>query len=108
MKNFYEFGYLDIPEHTQDALENYFLRGWRPGGFVTAVLANDLMRACVSCDPANRQSLVDIAKWVQHRAPTGSWGNYDTVDAWLADVDGRRTQYAEAMEKCAMWKVLSE
>lgn len=108
MKNFYDFNYLDIPQHTQDALENYFLRGWSPGGFVTAVLANDLMRACTSCDPQNRESLVDIAKWVHHRAPTGSWGNYATVTAWLNDVDQRQTIYADTMEKQAMWKVLSE
>lgn len=108
MKNFYDFSYLDIPLHAQDTLENYLLRGWSPGGFLTAVLANDLMRACTSCDPTNRQSLVDIAKWVQHRAPTGSWGNYDTVDAWINDVGQRRTRYADAMEKQAVWKVLSE
>lgn len=108
MKSFYDFSYLDIPQHTQDALETYLLRGWSPGGFLTAVLANDLMRACVSCDPANRQSLTDIAKWVQHCAPNGSWGNYQTVSDWLSDYKGCRTQYADHMEKQAMWKILSE
>jgi hypothetical protein len=30
-----------IPEHTRESLMNYFVYGYQPGGFVTAVLAGN-------------------------------------------------------------------
>lgn len=103
-----DYSYYDVPDHTRESLENYFFRGWLPGSFVTAVLTNDLVRACTSCDHVNREYIVDIAKWVLHNAPHGSWGNSDNLQKWAHDVDGCRSDFVQAWEKKAMWRALHE
>jgi len=102
------YDYHDVPEHTCEALENYFFHGYEPGSFVVAVLTNDLVRACTSCDHVNREHIVDIVKWVMHKAPSGSWGSEQRVLNWIKDTDGRRTEFVEAWEKRAMWEALQE
>lgn len=72
-----------VPEHTHDALMNYFLRAWEPGSFLMSVLTNDLMGAAGRADSENRKHLAEIATWVCHNAPYGSWGTGDAVQGWL-------------------------
>ena len=72
-----------IPAHTHEALMNYFDRGWEPGSFLMAVLQNDLMRATFSADHMNRSKLPEIAAWVYHNAPSGSWGSDKAIRGWL-------------------------
>lgn len=103
-----DYSHHDVPEHTQEALNNYFFHGYEPGNFVTAVLCNDLMRATNSCDHINKKYLTDIAKWVMHNAPNMSWGSRQMVQDWLHDVDGARTKFVTACEKRAMWEALNE
>jgi len=109
MKEFrLDYSYHNVPEHTREALENYFFHGYEPGRFVTAVLCNDLIAACTSCDHINRDSIVDIVKWIVHRAPMGAWGNQMAVADWIKDVGGRRTAYVDEFEKRLMWETLAE
>ena len=76
--------FIQIPDHARAALEMYFKQGFAPGSFCTAVLANDLNAAAHRADPWNRANLADIARWVQHNAPRGSWGSYEAVEGWLS------------------------
>lgn len=103
-----DYSYYNVPEHTREALENYFFYGYLPGSFVTAVITNDLVRACNSCDHINREAIVDITKWVMHNAPNGSWGNHNNLQNWLHDADSCRTKFVEEWEKRAMWESLQE
>lgn len=98
----------NVPPHTAEAIENYLIRGFQPGGFVTSVLANDLLGAATSCDHINKQCIIDIVKWVAAFAPVGSWGNYDNVGNWLEDKDGLRTKYAAEIEKRFIWEKLQK
>jgi len=95
-----------VPEHTQEALENYLIRGYQPGGFLTACLTGDLFRAVQSADTANRGMIYAIVLWIMHNAPEGSWGSYPAVENWCADKGGRRTQYREQCEKSKTWLTL--
>lgn len=72
-----------VPEHTHEALMNYFNNGWEPGSFLMAVLRNDLMQASFRADHINRPKLPEIAAWVYHNAPIGSWGNDEAIRGWL-------------------------
>jgi len=72
-----------VPEHTHEALLNYFDRCWEPGSFLMAVLKNDLMQASFRADHINRSKLPEIAAWVYHNAPTGSWGSEEIIRGWL-------------------------
>lgn len=97
-----------VPDHTKEAFENYFFKGFEPGSFLTSVLKNDLIGACTRCDHINREHIVNITKWMLHNAPTGSWGNHAAVEAWLFDKDNCRSKWADMKEKAIMWAVLQE
>ena len=97
-----------VPEHTQHALENYIIHGLQPGGFVTAVLCNNLIKAASSCDHLNQQYLSDIAKWVFHAAPIGCWGDERTIARWVADTDQIRTNFVVPLQKQKMWEMLQQ
>jgi hypothetical protein len=104
-----EFDSYHFPNLTEDiveAFENYLISGWNPGGFGTAMLAGDLFRAASVADVHNRTAIADVAKWIMHCAPQGSWGSYEIVERWMSDVDNVRTIYATAQEKKFIWKTL--
>ena len=96
----------DIPPHTQEALENYLIRGYMPGGFLTACLVGDLYRAVQSADTANRQMLWAIVRWIMHNAPEGSWGSAEAMRNWTADKNGCRTEFIEQCERKKVWLTL--
>ena len=85
---------MEVPQHTQETLEGYLLRGWEPGGFVTAMLAMDMERALATADTANRQMMWVVGRWIIEDAPPESWGSYDQVTNWCKDINGRRTKWA--------------
>ena len=66
-----------------DAAIRYVEKRWRPGGFLTAVLSNDLKEAFGRADEKSRAGLFAIVKWLYNEAPSTCWGNSDRVEAWL-------------------------
>lgn len=58
-----------IPAHTQEALKNYVERGYMPGGFLTAVLCNNLSEAAFRADSQNTPVLAEITKYVVWNVP---------------------------------------
>ena len=101
-------GELSIPQHTMEALDSYFLRGWEPGGFLTSILINDLYGAVRSADYANKHVIYEIVEWLtlEPIVPKDSWGHEKLVECWLHDVDNRRTKFVDKMEKEYIWKTL--
>ena len=101
-------GELSIPTHTMEALDDYFLRGYEPGGFLTSVLTNNLIGAVNSADSANRHAIYEIVKWLttERNVPPKSWGCTENVVDWLHDKDGIRTKWVDKMEKEYIWKAL--
>jgi hypothetical protein len=91
---------------TDEGLENYLMRGFQPGGFLTAVLANDLRLAVGRADHWNLDNLPRIVKEVTFKMPSISWGSYAAVKDWCQDADGRQTYYREQKEKEYTWRVL--
>ena len=80
-------------------LEHYLIRGFPPGSFTTAVLANDLYSAVARADHWNRPAIAEIVQTVAQICPVHAYGSYEAVKAWLKDADGRRSKYAT-------WKML--
>lgn len=59
-----------FPDHTRDALTSCVEHGYEPGGFLQAVLDNNLVLAAGRADEANRRHLAFIAQvieWVGFR-----------------------------------------
>jgi hypothetical protein len=101
--------YTDIDtgnNYLDEALENYLIHGFMPGGFLTSVLANDLCMAVGRADHWNQDNLPRIVKEVTFKMPSISWGSYAAVKDWCRDKDGRRSEYAQRKEKEYTWKVL--
>ena len=74
----------------QEAIFNYLVYGWEPGGFLTAVMANDLLRAATVADVENVKRLAHVARFVVYALPHGCYGNYDQVKSWCRLTDEER------------------
>lgn len=64
-------------------LNHYLIDHIRPGGFLYAVLTNDLLHAVLMADSINRRKLPDIVTVIFDVASQGSWGNVEKVETWL-------------------------
>lgn len=73
----------NVPDHTLEALNNYFKFGWEPGSFLMSVLCNDLYTASGRADHMNKPALAYIAQYIVNEAPYGSWGDVETVRDWI-------------------------
>lgn len=93
-------------EDFKESMVNYLIHGLHPGGFATAMLANDLERALYNSDTHNRTVYWGIAIWVREELPSHAWGSYQAVEDWCADQDGRRTAYLTELEKKYVWRLL--
>jgi hypothetical protein len=67
-----------------EGLRLYFEHHRPTGGFLTAVLENDLRAACERADMTNRRMLFDIVSWLYNEAPAQAWGSKERVERWLA------------------------
>jgi len=72
-----------IPDRTKQTIDDYVKHGWNPGGFVTAVLANDLMNSFGRADEENQVAMLSIVKYVYNNTPMSCHGSYEAVNAWL-------------------------
>lgn len=104
----YEYTRDCVPEHAQESIENYLMYGYDPGGFMSAMFAGNLFSAASSADQANGPAMQEIANWIMHCAPVGSYGHRQNVRDWLQDKDGIRTKFADKMEKAYIIKKLKE
>lgn len=75
--------YEGLPEHIRGGIKRYIEEKIPPGGFLTAVLSNDLVRSFASADHVNRHMMFDIVKWLYNEAPKNCWGSPERVKAWL-------------------------
>ena len=78
-----------ISRWAKESLDKYAKDRIPPGGFLIAVLANDLMEAMGRADENNRYNLHDICSYVYNNIPSGCHGSYDIVDAWLDRKEGK-------------------
>jgi len=86
------FADYNIPQHTQSALKRYVEHGYMPGGFLTAVLCNDLFQAVCRADHMNQACLADIVKWIYNSMPMAARGSEDNMMNWCRAV---QTELAE-------------
>jgi hypothetical protein len=75
--------YGRIPERTVKSLDMYVNHHLEPGGFLRAVLQNNLAKACGRADEENIEVLPIIVTWLVNNAPAKCWGSEDIVERWL-------------------------
>ncbi len=78
-------GEYNVPEHTMGALRRYVDNGLHPGGFLKAVLENNLFQAFSSADYANRIHMFDIVRHIYNEEPNSCWGHKGIVENWCKE-----------------------
>jgi hypothetical protein len=73
----------DIQDETAASLRRYADEGVPTGGFLQAVLANDLFEAVGRADDFNGRALPEICKYVYNEMSSACWGSYEKVAAHL-------------------------
>ena len=84
-----------IPGYMQGGLIRYFNDRLPPGGFLTAVLENDLMGAFAHADDTNKRRMRSYVMWLYNEVPgrpNGGWGSPEAVKKWL---DGGEYGYGD-------------
>lgn len=71
-----------VPDHMHQGLRLWIEQGVLPGGFMTAVLENDLKEALARADHINRECLFNIVSFLYNFAPGPCWGSPEKVSAW--------------------------
>lgn len=77
-----ESGIHLVPEHLRAGLMAHVMTGRPVGGFLTAVLSNDLLEAVNRADDQSFPALPKIMKFLYNYTPGPCWGSREKVDAW--------------------------
>jgi hypothetical protein len=80
--DFHDWG--QVPHHIREGLARYINVGCPVGGFLHAVLTNDLRDAVARADDMNLAALRHIMQWLYCQAPGGCSGSAARVQAWQA------------------------
>jgi hypothetical protein len=75
---------LDLPEHCHAGFADYVLQGVEPGGFLYALLTNDLRRTFERADGRNVHRILDYVKFLYSDCPARCWGSEQMVAEWIA------------------------
>ena len=71
------------PERVVKDLLRYSVLRIPAGGFLQAVLENNLREACGRADDFNRERLFEIVSFIYNELPSQCWGSPAKVKAWL-------------------------
>jgi hypothetical protein len=76
-------GNSEAIDHFIPGLIRYVNEHIETGGFLRAVLENDLREACDRADPLSRPVLADLVTYIELILPAECWGSPEKVKAWL-------------------------
>ena len=72
-----------IGEDLLGSLQRYVELRIETGGFLRAILENDLVKACDRADLQNRGQIFHIVSFIYNNLPRKCWGSPEKVAAWL-------------------------
>jgi hypothetical protein len=108
------FSKWEVDKDFADPMYNYLIFGFNPGGFFTAVLANDFAAAVQRSHPSNNISaLKRLVGWMNDCMPSDAYGSYTAVEEWYKMDDEDRRYCLERHHllyttKEEVWKVLND
>ena len=79
----YTFLDYTLPPHAHQSLDLYAEKRVEPGGFLKAVLCNDLIGAVSKADSRNLANLPAIVAYVYNKLPASCWGSPEDYHNWL-------------------------
>ena len=77
------YDYSKLPEHMREGTRRYIEDGGPPGGFLKAVICNDLMEALSRADDINRDRILDFVRFFRWEVPADCWGSMKKMEAWI-------------------------
>jgi len=72
----------NIPPRIRAALDAYIETGRTPGGWLTAVLSNDLLGSIRLADDESRSALRDVVRYLYWEVPMLAWGSPAHFAKW--------------------------
>lgn len=75
--------YAQLPPSLRPGVEAYIEQGVLPGGFLQAVIRNDLSGAFGRADAGNLERIFDIVSFWYNEAPGACWGSREKMEAWV-------------------------
>lgn len=72
-----------MKQSIKEGIDRYIVDHIPTGGFLYAVLSNDLFHAIIKADEDNLATLIDIVWYVQNNVPVIAHGSPEKVKAWL-------------------------
>lgn len=85
----FEFAGIAMPPALRASLDRYANDRVETGGFLRAILENDLCEAVCRADEINFQFLPVIVRYVYNELPAPCWGSKEKVAAWLKKAGGQ-------------------
>ena len=79
------FDFDKCPKRYRGGLARYAQYGIQPGGFLTAVLSNDLVGAINRADSYGRDNLCAIVDFIYWELPGLLWGSSERVGTWIVE-----------------------
>lgn len=87
--------YEHVPvDYMKEGVILFVEHGIHPGGFLYALLCNDLRDMVFRADNVNATKIVDWVNFLRDEIPASSWGSPANVKRWLSHngLDGIRMQ----------------
>lgn len=72
-----------VPAHCRAGLLEYIEHGTPVGGFLTALLSNDLKETYARADDENRGAVLSYVQFLYSHAPSTCWGSPKRVEDWI-------------------------
>lgn len=73
-----------IPPHMMGAIERYIEEHCPVGGFLEAVISNNLKEACGRADSVNMGLLPAYVIYFYNEAPAACWGSPEAYARWIS------------------------
>jgi hypothetical protein len=70
-----------LPKHIRHGVKEYIEKGFIPGGFLQAVICNDLSGAFQRADSTNTERMKDIVQFFHWWVPAPVWGSKEKMEA---------------------------
>lgn len=84
-----------IEPRFKESLDRYVEHGISTGGFLEAVLCNNLSEAVGRADEKALENLPHIVSYIYNELPGGAWGSPERVQVWLLAKYEARNQSKE-------------
>lgn len=73
-----------VPDSVYESLVRYVEKGVPTGGFLYAVLSNNLKESLSRADSVNRGLLYEIVNFCYNEIPSSCWGSEQKVNDWIS------------------------